>query len=198
MIGWPRLTRLPGRPQRGFDRESTGATGATTLATELYDLTVPVFLRGFRAMAGFLEKARVHADASGIAHDELLGARLYEDMHPLPYQVQRASDAAKLATTRLGQLEPLPMEDNEASFADLQDRIARTVAYLEAAPAAAINGREDAAIVIATPNRSFEMKGRDYALGFALPNFYFHVTAAYAILRTKGVPLGKMDFLGGI
>ncbi|MEI9851812.1 MAG: DUF1993 domain-containing protein [Sphingomonas sp.] len=168
------------------------------MATELYDLTVPVFLRGLRAMAGFLEKGRAHAEAAGIAEEELLGARLHADMHPLPYQVQRASDAAKLATMRLGQLENAPMEDTETGFAELQDRIARTAAYLDAAPPEAINGREDAAITIATPGRSFEMKGRDYALGFALPNFHFHMTTAYGLLRMKGVPLGKMDFLGGI
>jgi hypothetical protein len=167
------------------------------MATELYDLTIPVFLRGFASMAAFLDKGRAHADAAGISHAELLETRLFEDMKPLPYQVQRASDAAKFVAVRLGQVETVPMEDDEASFADLQDRIARTVAFLQTVPAAAINGREDAEIVIKLPNRSFEMRGIDYVLGFAIPNFYFHMTTAYALLRHKGVPLGKMDFLGG-
>jgi uncharacterized protein len=168
------------------------------MASELFDLTVPVFRRGFAAMAAFLDKGRAHADATGMSHSELLEGRLHADMKPLPYQVQRASDAAKFVAVRLGQVENLPMEDEEASFADLQDRIARTVAFLDGVPAAAINGREEATIVIKLPNRSFEMNGRDYVLGFAMPNFYFHLTAAYAILRHKGVPLGKMDFLGGV
>ena len=167
------------------------------MATQLYDLTIPVFLRGFAAMAAFLDKGRAHADAAGIPHAELLEARLFEDMKPLPYQVQRASDAAKFVAVRLGQVETVAMEDDETSFADLQDRIARTVAFLKTVPAEAVNGREDATITIKLPNRSFEMPGRDYALGFAMPNFYFHMTTTYALLRHKGVPLGKMDFLGG-
>ncbi len=167
------------------------------MATELYDLTVPVFLRGFAALAAFLDKARAYADEHGIAHAELLQARLIEDMQPLTYQVQRCSDAAKFTVVRLGGIENVPMEDSEATFADLQDRIARTVAFLKAVSPEAINGREDADVTLKTPNRTLEFKGLGYVLGFALPNFYFHVTAAYAILRMKGVPLGKLDYLGG-
>jgi hypothetical protein len=167
------------------------------MATELYDLTVPVFLRGFAAMAAILEKGRTHADEQGIAHEELLQARLIADMHPLVYQVQRASDAAKFCAARLGQVDAPATADEEASFADLQNRIARTVDFLQSVPAAGVNGREDAAITIKLPNRSFEMRGLDYAQGFAIPNFYFHATMTYALLRMKGVPVGKMDFLGG-
>ncbi|MDT8757147.1 DUF1993 domain-containing protein [Sphingomonas psychrotolerans] len=168
------------------------------MATELYDLTVPVFLRGFAAMAAFLEKARAHADEHGVAHDDLLTARLYEDMAPLTSQIQRASDAAKFAVSRLAAIEPPAMPDTEASFDELQARIAATVAFLNAVPREAIDGREDADIELKTPSGSFPFKGRGYVLGFALPNFYFHVTTAYAILRHKGVPLGKRDYLGGI
>ena len=167
------------------------------MATELYDLTVPAFLHGFASMAAFLEKGRAHADEHGIAHEEMLQARLIEDMHPLVYQVQRASDAAKFCAARLGQVESVSMEDNEASFADLQSRIARTIDFLKSVPADAINGREDATITIKLPNRSFDLSGLAYAQGFALPNFYFHATMTYALLRMKGVPVGKMDFLGG-
>jgi hypothetical protein len=168
------------------------------MATELYDLTIPVFIRGFASMTAFLEKARAYADGAGIPHAELLEARLAEDMKPLPYQIQRCSDAAKFVAVRVGQVETVAMEDEEASFAELQERIARTVAFLKKVPAGAMNGREDAEIVIKLPNRSFEMDGRAYVLGFAMPNFYFHMTAAYAILRHKGVPIGKQDYLGGI
>jgi hypothetical protein len=168
------------------------------MATELYDLTVPAFLRGFAAMAKFLDKGRAFADEQGMPHAELLEASLHPDMKPLTYQVQRCSDAAKFTVVRLGQIENVPMEDEEASFAELQDRIARTVAFLEAAPRVSIDGREDADIELKTPNRTMHFKGRDYALGFALPNFYFHMTTAYGILRMKGAPVGKMDFLGGV
>lgn len=168
------------------------------MATELYDLTVPVFLRGFKAMGAFLEKARAHADAHGIAHEELLTARLYEDMAPLTAQIQRASDAAKFAAARLAGIEAPAMPDTEASFDDLQARIAATVAFLESIARQAVDGREEADVELKTPSRSFHFKGRGYLLGFALPNFYFHVTTAYGILRHKGVPLGKMDYLGGI
>lgn len=168
------------------------------MATELYDLTIPVFLRGFASMAAFLEKGRAWAEEQGVAPDTLLEGRIHPDMHPLPAQVQRASDAAKLCAVRLGQVENVAMEDNEASFADLQARIARTVEFLKGVPASAFNGREDAEIEIKLPNRSFTMSGLAYAQGFAIPNFYFHLTTSYAILRMQGVPVGKMDFLGGV
>ena len=175
-----------------------GTRICTRMATELYDLTIPAFIRGFAAMATFLEKGRIHADEHNMPHEALLGARLFEDMAPLTAQLQRASDAAKFTGARLSQTEGPAMPDTEASFDELQARIAATVAFLESIDPASVNGREDADITIKTPNKSFEMKGRAYALNFALPNFYFHMTTAYAILRARGVPLGKMDFLGGI
>jgi len=168
------------------------------MATELYDLTVPALLRGFKAMAAFLEKARAHADEHGIAHDDLLAARLYDDMAPLTGQIQRASDTAKFAASRLSGLQPPAMPDTEASFDDLQARIAATVAFLNSVPREAVDGREDADVELKTPSFSVQFKGRGYLLGFALPNFYFHVTTAYGILRHKGVPLGKMDYIGGM
>ncbi|MBQ1496764.1 MAG: DUF1993 domain-containing protein [Sphingomonas sp.] len=168
------------------------------MATELYDLTVPVFLRGFKAMAAFLEKARAWADEQGIPHEELLAARLAEDMAPLTAQIQRVSDSAKLAMARIGGIDAPAMPDTETSFDELQARIAATVAFLKAIPRDAIDGREDADVEVKTPSRSFHFKGLPYVTGFVLPNFYFHMTTAYAILRHKGAPMGKMDYLGGI
>jgi uncharacterized protein len=167
------------------------------MAITLHDITVPVFVRGFAAMAGFLEKARAHADAAGIPHSELLEGRLAPDMHPLPYQVQRASDAAKFTVLRISGRENVPMEDDEMSFADLQARIAKTVDLLKSIAPGELDGREGDRIEVKLPTRTLEFTGLDYVRGFAVPNFYFHVTAAYAILRHKGVPLGKLDFLGG-
>jgi hypothetical protein len=167
------------------------------MTTQLYDLTVPAFLRGFHAMSGFLAKGEAFAAEKGIDPAELLATRLVEDMAPLTGQVQRASDAAKFVAVRLGGVENVPMADEEASFAELQERIAKTVAFLKSIPREAIDGKEAATVTITTPRTSFEFTGIDYATQFALPNFYFHVTTAYAILRHKGVPIGKMDFLGG-
>jgi uncharacterized protein len=164
----------------------------------LHDATIPVFIRSLRNLAAFLEKGRAFADEKGMAHAELLEARLIEDMHSLVAQVQRASDSAKFTAVRVGKAENVVMEDKEASFDDLQARIAATVALLEKVPSDAMDGQKEAEIVLATPTRSVTFIGKNYVFDFALPNFFFHVTTAYALLRSKGVPIGKMDYLGGL
>lgn len=168
------------------------------MATDLYDLTVPAFIRGLRNLSAILEKAAAHAEEKGIDPLTLTSARLIDDMAPLTAQVQFASDSAKGAIIRIGELDPLPMPDTEQSFAELQERIAKTIAFLESVPRERIDGREDAQVVLKTPRGDFPFTGRSHALGFALPNFYFHVTTAYALLRQAGVPIGKLDYLGGI
>jgi hypothetical protein len=119
-------------------------------------------------------------------------------MSPLTSQIPRASDSAKFVAVRVGGIEGVVMEDNEASFDDLQARIAATIALLETVRGDMMDGREEDQVTLKTPNRSIEFKARDYVLHFALPNFFFHVTTAYDLLRHKGVPIGKTDFLGGI
>ncbi|MES2158824.1 MAG: DUF1993 domain-containing protein [Pseudomonadota bacterium] len=168
------------------------------MATELYDLTVPVFVRGLRALSGLLDKGAAFAGEKGVDPLTLTGAQLIADMKPLTAQVQFACDTAKGAVTRLGDLEPVAMADTEQSFADLQDRIARTIALLEAVPREKIDGREDAAVVLKVPGGEIPFTGRSHVLTFSLPNFYFHITTAYALLRQAGVPVGKMDYLGGV
>ncbi len=167
-----------------------------TMATDLYDLTVPSLLRGLSAMSAFLAKAEGWAAETGTDPGDLLTARLYPDMAPLSAQIQRASDSAKGAAVRIGGIENVAMADEEVTFADLQARIARTVAFLEAVPADAMNGQEARPVTLVTPGRSVAFTGIGFALEFVLPNFYFHLTTAYAILRMKGVPLGKLDYLG--
>ncbi|MGD9914826.1 MAG: DUF1993 family protein [Rhizobiaceae bacterium] len=167
------------------------------MTLSLYDISVPVFIRAFNNLSKNLAKARAHADANGIAHDDLLGARLFPDMHPLTAQVQRASDAAKFVPGRVADIKPPAMEDNEKSFDELEARIRATVDFLKSVPANAFDGREDAEVVLKFGGQPYPFTARDYLLGFAIPNFYFHVTTAYAIMRHKGVPLGKMDFIGG-
>jgi hypothetical protein len=166
------------------------------MATSLYDLTVPALIRGLKALSGVLEKGRAHAAANGLDPKTLIEARLYEDMAPLTAQVQRVSDTAKGCAVRLGQLENVSFPDTETTFEELQDRVARTIAFLESVPREAIDGKEDADVVLQAGTTTIPFKGRDYVQNFVLPNFYFHVTVAYSLLRHHGVPVGKRDYLG--
>ncbi|MEO5867082.1 MAG: DUF1993 domain-containing protein [Sphingomonas sp.] len=167
------------------------------MATDLYDLTVPVFIRNFANLSAILAKGEAFAGEKGIAPETLLNARLIEDMAPLTRQVQIASDTAKLCAARLAAIDAPVMPDEEASFAELQARIDQTTAFLKSVPRDAVTGKEAAPITLTFPNGSMDFVGIDYVLGFALPNFFFHVTTAYALLRAKGVQIGKRDFLGG-
>jgi hypothetical protein len=166
------------------------------MSLSLYDISVPVFIRAFGNLTDILRKAETFADEKGLAHKELLDARLIEDMYPLPAQIQRASDTAKFVPVRVAQLENLPMADDEVTFADLHARIGKTVAFLKSIDPASMEGRDEAEVVLKTRTGSTTFTARNYVLGFAIPNFYFHVTTAYAILRHKGVPIGKMDYIG--
>jgi uncharacterized protein len=168
------------------------------MALSLYDASIPMFLRGFASLSAILEKGRAFADETGMAHSELLEARLIEDMAPLTAQVQRCSDTAKGVAVRVGQVANVAMPDTETTFDELQARIAATVEFLKAVPASNFDGREDATVTLPTQNGEIPFVAKDYVLGFALPNFFFHLTTAYALLRMKGVPVGKLDYLGGI
>lgn len=159
----------------------------------LYEITVPVFTRGLRNLDHLLAKA---AD-SGIDEAALVEARLAPDMLPLPRQVQIACDSAKLAVTRLAQLEPAAMPDEETTIAELRERIAKTIAYIGTADAAAFEGREGTEIVLKFPSMELTFTGQSMVTEFTLPNFFFHITAAYALLRMKGVEIGKRDYLAG-
>ena len=164
------------------------------MATELYDLTVPVFTRALKALSGLLDKAVAHAGEAGA--DALLSNRLAEDMHPLVKQVQIACDSAKLCTARLSGVEAPVHEDVETTIPELKARIAATLAYIASVPREAIDGQEGKDVVLKFPGGEWPFKGQGYVIGFALPNFFFHVTTAYGLLRQAGVPLGKRDFLG--
>ncbi|QIG79217.1 DUF1993 domain-containing protein [Stakelama tenebrarum] len=163
----------------------------------LYDVSIPLFERGLTNMKAFLEKGRAHAGARGLPESALTEARLAEDMRPLTAQVQLACDAAKFVAVRVGGVADVPMADTETSFADLAARIDATLALLARADRADFEGRDERPVTLKTPSRDFDFIARDYVLGFSVPNFFFHVTTAYAILRMKGVTLGKMDFLAG-
>lgn len=161
------------------------------MSLSLYDISVPLFVSGLKNLSVLLDKAL----ASGIPEADLLEARLAPDMRPLPQQVQLASDTAKGATARLAGVENPSMPDTETTFAELKERIAKTVAFIESVDPARFDGGVDRDITVALPTFALKWKGADYLRQFALPNFYFHVTVLYAILRAKGVTIGKQDYL---
>ena len=161
------------------------------MSFEIYDASVPLFVNSLRDMRAWLDKAAQEKDES-----ELIKAQLAPDMKPLPAQYQMASDSAKNALARLTGTEAPSMPDTEHSFAELRDRCDRTIDYLRGFDAHSLSGSEDREVVIKFPNgMGYRFAGAQYLVGFAIPNFFFHVTTAYAILRNAGVSLGKPDFL---
>ena len=164
----------------------------------LYDVSVPVFIRALENMDAFLAKGADWFAEQGRPESELTTARLIADMAPLTGQIQRASDSAKGVAVRVGGVDNVSMADEEVTIADLRARIAKTIDFLKATPREGFDGKDDARIEVKTPNRTMIFTGRDYVLGFVIPNFFFHVTTAYALLRKEGVPVGKMDYLGAI
>jgi hypothetical protein len=157
----------------------------------MWEASVPVFVNSLTNMRGWLEKA-----AQEKSEAALLEARLAPDMRPLPAQYQMASDSAKNALARLTGTDAPSMPDTEKTFAELRDRCDRTIDYLKSFSPASLSESEDREVVIKFPNGSgYHFAGGRYLTGFALPNFFFHVTTAYAILRNAGVSVGKPDFL---
>ena len=162
----------------------------------MYDASIPVFIRTFRNLLAILDKGEAFANENGLDPKELTEARLIHDMDPLTAQIQRASDTAKGVGGRLSGNPAPSYEDNETTFAEMRARIEKTIAYLEGVPRGQIDGTEDKAVELKTRSRAATLTGRDYLFNFALPNFYFHVTTAYDILRAKGVQIKKMDYIG--
>lgn len=167
------------------------------MAYSLFDASIPVYLHMLRNLAAILEKAETHAQATNGDVGGYLDARLAPDMLPFTRQIQMASDAAKLGSARLAGITPPPFADTETTWAELKERIAKTIAFVEGVRRDQVEGREDHTIELKFPNRTMTFSGRDFLALFSLPNFLFHVTTAYALLRAQGVPLGKMDFLNG-
>ena len=161
--------------------------------------SLPVFEINLNALSGVLDKAEAFATARKIDPAVLLHSRLAPDMFDLVRQVQVASDGARRGSARLASVEAPKLEDNETTIAQLKDRIAKTVAYLKTLDRKAIDASAEREIIFPLgPEKKGHMKGDDYLNHFMLPNFYFHCTAAYAILRHAGVDIGKRDFLGAI
>jgi hypothetical protein len=167
-----------------------------SMAFTIYDASVPPLIYMLENLGHVLSMGETHARESGTAPTAYLEARLAPDMFNLVKQVQVATDMAKGCGARLAGAEIPKYEDTESSFADLQARLTKTIAFLKGLDRAAFAGAEDKAVTLKFPNAEFHFNGRDYLNNFAMPNVYFHITTVYAILRNKGVPLGKSDFFG--
>jgi uncharacterized protein len=167
------------------------------MSHDLYLSSVPVFRQMLLALSAVLAKGEVHAEARNVKPEVLLQARLAIDMLPLVRQVQVACDFANSVSARLAGIDVRTYEDNEQSLAELKDRIARTVDFLDGLTAAQFDGCEAMDIVLrpGTPKEK-RLTGRAYLLSYGLPQFFFHVTTAYNVLRHVGVDIGKKDFMG--
>ena len=166
------------------------------MTISMYQATVPVYRRMLNNLAAILEKAAAHAEAKKIDPTVFVNSRLFPDMFPLSKQIQIATDMAKGGVARLAGQEPPKYEDNETTLVDLLARIRKTVAYIDTFKAAQIDGSEGKSITLQMRTGPLTFLGLPYLLDFVNPNFYFHVTTTYNILRHSGVEIGKMDFLG--
>jgi hypothetical protein len=167
------------------------------MSISMYSASVPIFIKTLGNMLTWLDKADAHAAAKKFEPAVFMTLRLAPDMLALPWQVRIAADAAKGCAARLAGQEIPVFEDNETTLDELRQRIRKTLAYLETVPADAFKGSEEREIVIPARNRDpRRFKGEYYLKHWALPNFFFHATTLYALLRHNGVDLGKSDFLG--
>lgn len=166
------------------------------MSLSMYQASIPVLVRQLEILSTILKKAEAHAEAKKINPEVFLNARLAPDMYPLSRQVQIAGDMVKGCAARLsGQAVP-SFEDTEKTFPELQARLAKTIAFAKSVNASQIDGSEERKVVLKTGGKETEFLGQPYLLYFVIPNVYFHMTTAYAILRHNGVELGKGDFLG--
>jgi hypothetical protein len=153
--------------------------------------SIPLFVRALRNLSEILKKGETHADSASFVE-----ARLAPDMLTLAGQIQRASDAAKGCAARLSATPAPSFADVEKTFPELQERIKKTVDYMKSVPSARIDGSEEREINFKAGTSEYKFTGIQYLQGFAIPNFFFHVAVAYAILRNRGVEIGKVDYIG--
>ena len=168
------------------------------MAFTIYEASIPPMIRSLENLSKILDKAVSQAKSEDKGLNALLEARLTPDMHPFTRQIQIVSDSAKGCAARLAGIEPPSMPDTETTFPELQERIGKTIAFLKSINAERLAGAEDRTVILKFPQGEMKFSGRDFLTGFALPNFYFHVTTAYGLLRHKGINIGKMDYLGGV
>lgn len=167
------------------------------MALTMYQASIPQLTRMLNNLANILQKAEAFAKAKNIDEGVLVNARLAPDMFPLSKQVQIACDQVKNGMARLAGIELPKFDDNETTFAQLQERITKTIAFANSITPAQVDGTEAKEIKFSIKEWNFEFVGEQYLLTWIIPNFYFHVTTAYDILRHNGLEIGKSDFLGG-
>jgi hypothetical protein len=168
------------------------------MSISIYDASIPTFVHTLKSLKTILQKGAAHAEAKKIDPAVLVGSRLFPDMFPLSRQVQIATDAAKGAAARLAGTEPPKFEDKEATFAELVARVDRTIDYLNAFKPEQLESAETRTVTINTPRGAFTFTGLVFLRHWALPNFFFHVTTTYNLLRHNGIELGKGDYLGQV
>jgi len=168
------------------------------MSLSMYQASVPVFIRMLINLSTILDKTAAHAEAKKIDPGAFINARLAPDMFALNRQIQIATDSAKGCAARLANIEIPSYADTETTFAELKARIAKTIAFLESVNATQIDGSEDRKITLKIGGKEMNFQGQQYLLNFVLPNFYFHVVTAYAILRHNGLECGKKDYLGSV
>jgi hypothetical protein len=166
------------------------------MTISMYQASAPRLINSMRNLSTILDKTQAYIDAKKIDPAALLQFRLYPDMLNLTRQIQIATDTAKGVVARLAGVDIPTYEDNETSVAELQARIAKTIAFIEGITPAQIDGTEDKAIVTKRGDKETHYTGMQFLLGHAIPNVYFHISMAYAILRHNGVEIGKRDYLG--
>jgi hypothetical protein len=166
------------------------------MSISMYDVSIPVFTLSLNNLAAILDKAATHAEGKKVGPKVLADSRLIVDMLPLSSQIQIACDTAKGAAARLAGVEIPKHDDTEATLAELKARIAKTLAFIKTIKREQLQGAETREIVLQFPQNTMKFTGINYLTNFVLPNFFFHVTIAYALLRKAGIDIGKRDFLG--
>ncbi len=168
------------------------------MTLSMYDASVPAFIRGLKNLDAIIDKAVAWADAKKIEPSVLINFRLAPDMSPFARQIQIATDGVKGGAARLAEVDIPSFPDTETTFPELKERIAKTIAFLEGLQADTFAGAEDRTVTLKIGPNDMTFSATQYLFGFVIPNFYFHLTTAYAILRHNGLEIGKRDFLGGL
>jgi hypothetical protein len=168
------------------------------MSISLYDVSIPIFTLSLNNLSAILDKAESHGEAKKVDPKVIPQSRLIVDMLPLSAQIQIACDTAKGAAARLAGVEVPRYEDTEATLAELKARVAKTLDFIKTIKPEQLQGAETREVILQLPQTTLKFSGLNYLTNFALPNFFFHVTMAYALLRKNGIDLGKRDFLGPI
>jgi hypothetical protein len=167
------------------------------MSSIFYQASIPVFIRALKNLDAIVEKGIRHAEAAKFDVEILLNARLYPDMHPFTRQIKIATDTATSVAARLAGQEPPALGHENASVEEIKARLAAAIAYLETLEPGQLDGADQKTIEVVRRDQTVTWIGHDYLFNYGLPNLFFHVTTAYAILRHNGVAIGKRDFLGG-